>query len=151
MQGDPQPVKTVALIPGLNACPNHVPGNVTAGPADDFIDKFSPRVFTCFLSAVAGQEVKRNPHMMVGEFFEIPVIEHFVGRADVGVHGAVVKSNGAAVDGIINVLCCVSDRVGFTMPETGKSGRDIGCGMVKVNLHIWVDPMQSIRDFISGD
>ncbi len=96
--------------------------------------------FSWRLPSVAGEKMEWKPDSSVFQSIRVPVIKHFVGRTDVGIHGPIVKSNAAAVDGIIDILSCIGDRISFAVPKTGRSGRDIGCGMVKVNLHILIVP-----------
>jgi hypothetical protein len=64
-------------------------------------------------TAIARQKVERDPHLVVGQLFEVAVVEHLVGGANAIEHRPIVEANQPRLGRVINVLGAVGNDAGF--------------------------------------
>ena len=135
MHGDAKAVQPVRCILLADAAVDHVPGDMAVRFAGYLLYESPLGIFSGTQAAVARQKMERNPYLVVGEFLEIAVVEHLVGRSDPIVHGAVMEMGGALVGGIIHVLGTVGDYLRIAVGEARMTGNDVSGGVVEIDLH----------------
>jgi hypothetical protein len=81
------------------------------------------------------QEMKRDPDAVTGELGKVLVVEHAMRGGGSAIEGAGLETAQTVVGGVVHVLCCAGDDLGFLNVEAGAACGDEGDRVVKVDVH----------------